>query len=95
MPNDLVYTCSEDVLQTKIDDEIVLMSLSGGFYHGMDPVGSQIRELISNAPMTLDALSEALVAEYDVDLSTCREDIEIFLQVLLDQDLVVQKTPAS
>ncbi|WP_080241461.1 HPr-rel-A system PqqD family peptide chaperone [Spirosoma rigui] len=86
----MVYFCSQDVLESKIDDEIVLMSISTGEYYGLDETGSRIWELLTATPMTLTSLCQALQVEFDVDEATCQEDTSSFLQDLVEKGLVTE-----
>jgi len=42
---------SEEVLSSKIDEEVVLMSIEAGYYFTLDPIGSRIWELLSEKPI--------------------------------------------
>ncbi len=94
MPSNLPYSCSQDVLESKIDDEIVLMNISTGEYYGLDEIGSRIWEMLTATPMTLVSLCRALLIEFDVDEATCQTDASIFLQHLVEQGLVQQLSVA-
>jgi len=48
---------------------------------GLSEVGARIWELIET-PQTIESLCGALVAEYDVDLATCRAEVDAFLATL-------------
>jgi hypothetical protein len=76
-----------DILAHAIDDETVMMSLERDNYYGLDATGSRIWALLEN-PHTIQELCEALMQEYEVDASTCRRDVEAFLQKLAEQRLV-------
>lgn len=83
-----VYSCSEDVLETKIDEEIVLMSISQGEYVSLDEVASRIWELLKTKPQDLDSLCMALQEEFDIDSDTCRNDTLGFLGTMIAHKLV-------
>lgn len=88
MSSHLVYSCSEDVLESSIDNEIVLMSISTGEYYGLDEIGSRIWEMLTATPMTLSSLCQALQVEFDVDEVACQTDTAQFLQDVVEQGLV-------
>lgn len=90
MPKNSIYSCSDDVLESKIDEEIVLMSLNAGQYFGLDEVASRIWELLSASPMTLSTLCEQLMTEYDIDEASCQEDTHSFLTVLVEKGLLIE-----
>ncbi len=93
MSSALVYSCGEDVLETKIDEEIVLMSLGKGEYFSLDEVGSRIWELLKSKPLDIDSLCRALQEEYEINSATCRSETQAFLTTMVGNMLIeaVQK----
>lgn len=61
-----------------------MMHISSGQYFGISGVGSRIWALLEH-PITLDELISTIVNEYVVDEQTCRNDIQKFMQSLLEQ----------
>ena len=70
-----------DWLAARVDDELVMMSAAKGNYIGLSEVGARIWELIET-PRTIESLCDALVAEYEVDPTTCRAEVDSFLATL-------------
>lgn len=89
------YVCSDTVLETKIDEEIVLLNLNGGLYYGLEPVGSRIWELLLEEPRTLDSLTEMLMDEFDVEEARCRQETAKFLETLVEKGLLSGQTTAE
>ena len=89
MENNLRWQLSPEALFSKVDDEVIIMSLASDRYIGLDPVGSRIWELLSN-PLTIDELCAQLLEEYDVDASVCRQDTLELLETLRNKGLVLQ-----
>ncbi|GAB6039770.1 lasso peptide biosynthesis PqqD family chaperone [Endothiovibrio diazotrophicus] len=83
----IVIRQSEEQVAAEVDGEVVMMSIERGNYYGLDEVGSRIWQLIET-PTTLDALCDALTAEFDVDAATCESDVTRFLEELDEQGLV-------
>jgi Coenzyme PQQ synthesis protein D (PqqD) len=75
---------SSDLVATEMDGDIVMMHISSGQYFGISGVGSRIWALLEH-PITLDELISTIVNEYVVDEQTCRNDIQKFMQSLLEQ----------
>lgn len=73
-------TQSEDQVSTELDGETVLMSIEQGNYYGMDKILSRIWALIEK-PITVSALCDRLIDEYEVERETCETDV---LNVLKD-----------
>ncbi len=81
------FSKTTDVLTSKIDDEIIILSIEADAYFGLNDVGSRVWELLDE-PATLDELVQRFMAEYDVDAETCRNDVEAFLDDMLSRKLV-------
>ncbi len=77
----------EGVIQTELDDEIVLMHVESGKYYSLNAVGSAVWKQLSS-PRSLSELCDLVVDEFEVDPETCRRDVEALLEDLLGLDLV-------
>ena len=84
------WKVSPEVLFSKIDEEVVLMSIAADSYFGLDPVGSYIWELLEKQPSSFDELVQLLVEEYDVDEQTCRNDVKKFIDEMSEKKLILQ-----
>ena len=82
---------STDILHTKLDNEVVMMSIETGEYHGANPVGNRIWELMEN-PVTMETLCDELVTEYNVEASVCEQETLSFLNLLLEKKLIITKS---
>ena len=87
---DIKWQVSMEVLSSKIDEEVILMSLKGEYYFGLDPIGSSIWELLEQQPLSINELVKILVEEYEVDEQTCREDVKKFIDDMSDKKLILQ-----
>lgn len=76
-----------ELLYSKIGDEIVLLTIESGKYFKVDAVGSRIWELIKE-PITINALCQQLVEEYDTTTEECATDVISFLEKLLNDKLI-------
>lgn len=81
------WQISPEILHSKIDDEMILMSIEADSYFGLDPIASRIWELLEQ-PLDLDELVEKLMEEYEVDAETCREDVQALLEDLQGRGLI-------
>ena len=78
---------NEEIDDTDLDGEKVMMNLDNGQYFMMNEVGSRIWELIEgNTPIV--NIIETLTNEYDVDEETCENTVIEFLGRLKDADLI-------
>jgi hypothetical protein len=76
--NSSVVHRSANHIACDMGEETVVLDMASGTYYGLDAVAARVWTLIEQ-PMTLRAIHEAIVAEYDVDAVSCRRDIVAFL----------------
>jgi hypothetical protein len=81
------YIQSKQVVQSKIDDEVVMMDIESGFYFGLNSVASIIWELLKDGK-TVDELAEYLITEYDVNRKQCLEETDILIKKMLDLKVI-------
>lgn len=79
---------SEQVVESKVGDETVLLHLANGTYYGLDPVGTRIWSSIK-AGVALPDTCRSLADEFGVDLATVEADARKFLADLEAQGIVV------
>ncbi|MDR2037957.1 MAG: lasso peptide biosynthesis PqqD family chaperone [Bacteroidales bacterium] len=77
-----------EMVFSRIDEEVVMMSIETGEYYGLNPVATRIWELLEN-PLTFDTLIDALLQEFDIDRDTCCEEVESFLKKLQEKRLII------
>lgn len=78
---------SNDVVSRVVDGEAVLLDLASGKYFGLNEVGSRVWEHVDE-PITVGALVERLLAEFDVDAITLRRDVHELLADLTTKGLI-------
>jgi hypothetical protein len=66
-------------LSAKVGDQLLMMSAEKGHYIGMTAVGARIWEIIER-PHDIDSLCTVLEAEFEVDPTVCRAEVETFLK---------------
>lgn len=71
-----------------MDGEKVMFSITNGKYYNLGEIGGVIWELIHD-PITVQAIIQNLLKQYDVDPLTCEEHVKSFLQMLKEEDLIV------
>lgn len=65
---------STDLLTTRVDGEVMAMSVERGACYGLDPIGTRVWELVET-PVAVGDLIARLTREYDVDAAVCRADV--------------------
>ncbi|MEN8144869.1 MAG: PqqD family protein [Gemmatimonadota bacterium] len=78
---------TSDQVSADLDGEVVILHLGGGEYFGLDEVAARVWELISS-PAIVGDIEQTLLAEYDVEASECRNDLDYLLASLDDRGLI-------
>ena len=86
---ELKWQISTEVLSSKIDEEVVLMSIEADSYFGLDPIASHIWELLSIKPATINELVQTLMDEYDIDKEICLKDVKAFVNTMSERKLII------
>ncbi len=78
-----------DVVWREIDGEIVLLNLATGLYYGLDEAGSSVWRQFAAVPMSLEAVRDALLTQYDAAPTAIEQDLLALVGQLADTQLVV------
>ena len=76
-----------DVLASEFGDELIILNLRDGVYYGLEDVGARIWQLLQR-PISVAALRDALVTEFEVDPARCEQDVLTLLADLAGKGLV-------
>jgi hypothetical protein len=79
----------EEVLTSKVGEEMILLNLQTGMYHSLDPVGTRFLELLQDNSR-LDAVHHALLEEFDVPTTLLESDLLKLSQDMLARGLLVK-----
>jgi hypothetical protein len=80
-------------VSSELGDEVVIMDLTTGVYHGLSSVGARAWSLVQQ-PVRVDAVRDRIMAEYDVDRSRCEADLLSLFDELKDKGLIGCRQPA-
>ena len=89
-----VVIVSKEQVSSLLDDEVVILNLGTGVYHGVDGVAAFIWQRL-NQPITVKDLCDAVMNEYEVDADRCRADIASLLSDMANSGLVVISNAAA
>ena len=89
MTPDTKLSIPPQVMSRLVDDETVLLDLASGMYFGLDGVGKQIWESISDGG-SLGETATAIAAEYEVSEAQALADVIKFTSDLLERGLLSQ-----
>ncbi len=78
-----------DVLNTTVDEDLILFDEQAGTYYATSEVGAAIWAHLAE-PLTLAQLCDRLSAEYEVTREECEADTRTFLKDLLAANVVTR-----
>ena len=76
-----------NVFAQMVDDEMVILDTQSENYFGLDAIGTVMWEQLVKNP-SLDTLKEEMLAHYDVEEAVLENDIRIFIDSLIQSNLV-------
>lgn len=78
---------SRNLLETKIDDEVVALDVTRGLCYGLDPIGSKIWDMLAEETSVKEICAK-LVRDFDVNEADCAKDVCSLLNQMRDDDLI-------
>ncbi|MGH9503139.1 MAG: PqqD family protein [Terriglobales bacterium] len=78
----------EEVLTSKVGEEMILLNLQTGIYYSLDPIGTRFLELLQRTSC-LDKVHHALLQEFDVSTAKLETDLLTLFQDMLAKGLLV------
>ena len=84
---DARVSTGKDIVSSHLADEIVILDLKSGVYHGLEAVGARIWELLGDA-RPISEIRDTLLDEYDVATDRCEEDLFSLMGELESHGLV-------
>jgi hypothetical protein len=76
-----------DTISANLGTELAVLDLEGGSYLGFNATAAHAWRLLE-APLTLEQLCRAMIAEFDVEPARCRTEMQNLLEKLLAAGLV-------
>ena len=78
---------SDALLSNTLGEDVVMMDIEQGAYYGLENVAARIWAL-TETPVTVGALCESLVNEYEITPEQCHAEVSTFLNELLERKIV-------
>ncbi|UXH42747.1 lasso peptide biosynthesis PqqD family chaperone [Rossellomorea vietnamensis] len=72
---------------SNMNGEMVMLSIHNGKYYNFGEIGGQIWRSI-NGTISIDSLVGTLMETYEIEEETCREQVLLFLEDLLTEQLI-------
>jgi len=92
MPNKYIRT--NEIIAGSLDDELIMMDIQQGKYFALNPTAKRIWELLEDEH-DIEYLCQALVQEYEIDMETCKTQVEEVLNEMVKMKLVKVLDPSS
>jgi hypothetical protein len=83
-----VISKNPQIISSKMDEEVVMMSVEKGNYYGLNRVGSEIWEKLTE-PLTVGSLCDKLMQEFDVEKEQCEREVITYLEKLVSEGLIL------
>ncbi len=88
-----VVAVGEKVMASRLMDEVVILDLKSGIYHGLEAVGARVWEIL-HQPAHVQSVRDVLLAEYEVEPVRCEQDLLTFLEELKNHGLLDVRSAA-
>ncbi len=88
--NETKLSKSPSILSSKVDDEIILLSIKGSEYLGLNDIATRIWEILDKE-ISLGQLIDTLTSEYDIDAETCERETMELIDSLCTEELIILK----
>ena len=82
-----IVVAVKDQVSSDLAGEIVILDLTRGVYYGLDAVGAHIWALLQE-PRSVEAIRDAILAEYEVEPERCEHDLLALLGNLESAHLI-------
>ena len=74
IPLETEIVASSRQISCELSDETVILNLEDGVYYGLNSIASRVWELVQQ-PRTVREIRDSLLAEYEIEESTCTQDL--------------------
>ena len=89
-----LVSATNEQLSSNLGGEAVILDLKSGEYFGLNTVAARVWELVQSG-MTVGAVRDRLVEEFEVDQQQCSEDLSELLESMVSAGLVRVSEPAA
>lgn len=76
------------IISSRMDDEVVMMSIEKGNYYGLNPVAAEIWEMLTKT-LTVRQICDRLMEEFEVTEEQCFREVTTYLGKLSAEGLIV------
>ena len=91
---DSIVFVSVELISANLDGEVVILGFKSGSYYGLDQVGGFVWDLLRK-PRKVSDIRNAVLEEYDVEITHCEQDLLALLEELADKQLIDIKNEST
>ncbi len=84
---DSIISLAADQVSCELEGEAAILNLKSGAYHGLDPIGATVWNLIAS-PTAVRKIVDLMMDQYDVDRPQCERDLLNLLSQLDERGLI-------
>lgn len=85
---DTIISRNPQIISSRMDNEVVMMSIEKGNYYGLNRVGSEIWDKLTE-PCSVAGLCDILMKEFNVEKEKCESDVMKYLEKLVAEGLIL------
>ncbi|CAK0761823.1 putative Coenzyme PQQ synthesis protein D (PqqD) [Gammaproteobacteria bacterium] len=85
---DSIVRRNDELLSAQVDDDLVMMNIATGNYHSLDDIGARVWDILAE-PVSVMAICEQLMKEYEVEPTTCQHDVLTLLANMAEQNMLL------
>ena len=85
--NKPTFQRNPETISGALHDQLVMMDIQKGQYFALNPAATRIWELLEK-PLTLEALCNALLEEFEVSPEQCQKDVKEHLAEMQKLELI-------
>ena len=89
-----ILVCSDDILESDLGDEKVMMCIDRGRYYGLNEVAKLIHDGC-DGNKTLSDIVDSLTQEFDITREECTKQVLLFAEQLIQEGLLLRDQPDS
>ena len=86
------FRLSTEQVSSNMADEVVILNHDKGMYYGLSEVGALVWRALGNGPKSFEELCELVMADYEIDRTSCEADISALLTDLCKEKLVIDES---
>ena len=85
--NSIMFKRNDEILTSKVGNEIVMMSIKESKYFGLNKTGSMIWNILES-PMTLQDICQRMSNDFKISYKKCLDETQPFIDEMLKEKVI-------